>query len=123
MEMKINEEWIAAPPILNTFVCNVGDMLDSTTGGLYLSVQHRVRNISSKNRLVFRLLFRPNFNAEVRPIEIADPLRDNQAERWEQASVHTFQGTYGGYLAQFRAGRRDLWSYWDAGFADSNWRI
>ncbi|MDX2041980.1 MAG: 2-oxoglutarate and iron-dependent oxygenase domain-containing protein [Acidobacteriota bacterium] len=69
-ECQISErpsfEWIDAPPIENTFVCNIGDMLNRMTGGLYRSTPHRVRNQTSRNRLSFPFFFDPNFIAEVR---------------------------------------------------------
>ncbi len=55
-----------APP----FVCNIGDMLDRMTGGLYKSTPHRVtRNTSGRDRLSFPLFFDPNFEARVQRIE------------------------------------------------------
>jgi len=98
LEVKIGGEWVAAPPLPNSFVCNIGDMLDRMTGGRYLSTPHRVRNVSGRNRLSFAFFFDPNFFAEVRPIENSAVINDNRTERWDQASVHTFQGTYGDYL-------------------------
>lgn len=98
LEIKCNGRWIAAPPIENTFVCNIGDMLDRMTGGRYLSTPHRVRNISGRNRRSFAFFFDPNFNAEVKPIALASAAIDNREERWDKASVHEFSGTYGGYL-------------------------
>lgn len=96
LEVKTKTGWIAAPPLPNSFVCNIGDMLDRMTGGLYKSTPHRVRNVSGRARLSFPFFFDPNFNAEVKPILL--PARDDQAERWDRASVHTFSGTYGEYL-------------------------
>ncbi len=98
LEVKIKGQWVAAPPLPNTFVCNIGDMLDRMTGGRYLSTPHRVRNISGRNRLSFAFFFDPNFQAEVRPIEGITAIHDNRTERWDQASVHEFSGTYGDYL-------------------------
>lgn len=93
-----NSEWIAAPPIPNSFVCNIGDMLDRMTGGLYRSTPHRVRNQSTKPRLSFPFFFDPNFNAEVKPIQSTLIPADDSQERWDKASVHEFSGTYGDYL-------------------------
>ena len=98
LEIKIKSRWVAAPPIPNSFVCNIGDMLDRMTRGRYLSTPHRVRNLAGHNRLSFPFFFDPNFSAEVRPIEIDAQANDNKAERWDRASVHEFSGTYGDYL-------------------------
>ena len=95
---RLNSEWIAAPPIENTFVCNIGDMLDRMTGGLYRSTPHRVRNQSSRDRLSFPFFFDPNFNAEVKAIPMGIETNDDSQERWDQASVHDFSGTYGDYI-------------------------
>ncbi len=98
LEIKTKSHWLAAPPIANSFVCNIGDMLDRMTGGRYLSTPHRVRNLAGHNRLSFPFFFDPNFNAEVRPITIPAEVNENKKERWDRASVHEFRGTYGDYL-------------------------
>ncbi|MGH7766389.1 MAG: isopenicillin N synthase family dioxygenase [Candidatus Binatia bacterium] len=98
LEIKTKSGWMAAPPLPNSFVCNIGDMLDRMTGGLYLSTPHRVRNEAGHDRLSFPFFFDPNFNAEVRPIGLAAEIRENKDERWDRASVHEFRGTYGDYL-------------------------
>jgi isopenicillin N synthase-like dioxygenase len=98
LEVKTQSCWIAAPPIANSFVCNIGDMLDRMTGGRYLSTPHRVRNLTAHNRLSFPFFFDPNFNAKVRPIKIDLEVNENKEERWDRASVHEFRGTYGDYL-------------------------
>ena len=41
--------------------------------------------------------FDPNFDAEIQPI-FSRNTRDDKEERWDRASVHEFQGTYGEYL-------------------------
>ncbi len=96
LEVKSKSGWLAVPPVANSFVCNLGDMLDRMTGGLYKSTPHRVRNVSGRARLSFPFFFDPNFNAEVKPIEM--PAYDDKNERWDCASVHEFKGTYGEYL-------------------------
>lgn len=101
LEVKSKRGWIEAPPIPNTFVCNIGDMLEKMTRGLYKSTPHRVRNASGKDRLSFPLFFDPNFSSSVEPLPISgmvDQVADDSSERWDQRSVHFFQGTYGDYL-------------------------
>ena len=96
LQIKKNGRWIDAQPIPNSFVCNVGDMLDRLTGGLYVSAPHRVVNLTGRNRLSFAFFFDPNFNAEVKPI--AAPTSNAHRERWDHVNVHEFTGTYGEYL-------------------------
>lgn len=100
LEVKSRSRWVAAPPVPDSFVCNIGDMLDRMTGGRFRSTPHRVRNPARRDRLSFPFFFDPNFLAPVRPIEgLADaPVHDDRAERWDRASVHAFEGTYGDYL-------------------------
>lgn len=97
LEVKRQGEWIAAPPVPGTFVCNLGDMLDRMTGGYYRSTPHRVRAHATKERVSFPFFFDPNYFAEVHPIGLGAAV-DDAAERWDRASVHTFRGTYGDYL-------------------------
>lgn len=93
--------WVEAPPIPDSFVCNIGDMLDRMTGGLYKSTPHRVvRNTSGRDRLSFPLFFDPAFDARVQRIPDLPgaEARDNSAARWDRANVHAFSGRYGDYL-------------------------
>lgn len=100
LEVKSRSRWVAAPPLAGSFVCNIGDMLDRMTGGLYRSTPHRVRNTAARDRLSFPFFFDPDFSAQVRPIEgvVTSSPADDRDERWDHASVHAFQGTYGDYL-------------------------
>ena len=75
-------------------------MLDRMTRGLFRSTPHRVRNPAPRARLSFPFFFDPNFFARVQPIDLAgrDLPPDDRDERWDRASVHAFEGTYGDYL-------------------------
>lgn len=99
LQVKARSGWIDAPPLPGSFVCNIGDMLDRMTGGLYRSTPHRVQNASGRDRLSSPFFFDPGFDAEVKAIPLAEAAAvDDAAERWDRASVHAFSGTYGDYL-------------------------
>lgn len=99
LQVKARDGWIDAPPIPDTLVCNIGDMLDRLTGGVYRSNPHRVRNTSGRDRLSFPLFFDPSFDAMIEPLPAhARPAADDSGARWDQANVHAFAGTYGDYL-------------------------
>ena len=98
LQVKSQSRWIEAHPIPGSFICNIGDMLDRLTGGLYRSTPHRARNVSGRDRLSFPFFFDPNFNAEVEPLPLDTTRLDDRDERWDKASVHEFRGTYGDYL-------------------------
>jgi isopenicillin N synthase-like dioxygenase len=99
LQVKSRSGWIDAPPIPGSFVCNIGDMLDLLTRGIYRSTPHRVLNTSQRNRLSFPFFFDPNFDAQISPIEgLEHRAPDDSHEGWDHASVHQFSRTYGEYL-------------------------
>uniref|UniRef100_A0A516IJU6 Fe2OG dioxygenase domain-containing protein n=1 Tax=Turnera subulata TaxID=218843 RepID=A0A516IJU6_9ROSI len=67
---NMSGEWIPAPPIPGTFVCNIGDMLKILSNGLYDSTLHRVINNSSKYRVCIAYFYEPNYDAAVEPLDI-----------------------------------------------------
>ena len=73
-------------------------MLDKMTGGLYKSTPHRVKNTSDKSRLSFPFFFDPSFDAKVERIENLNPAQTDFEQRWDQADLQSFGGTYGEYL-------------------------
>lgn len=98
LQVKVRDRWIDAPPVPGTFVCNIGDMLDRMTGGMYRSTPHRVRNESGADRLSLAFFFDPGFETEIHPIEHAGAAPEDAQERWDGVSVRDLQGTYGDYL-------------------------
>jgi isopenicillin N synthase-like dioxygenase len=100
LEVRSRSRWVAAPPVPGSFVCNIGDMLDRMTRGVFRSTPHRARNPAKRDRLSFPFFFDPGWSARVQPIDLPDELvpPDDRAERWDRASVHAFDGTYGDYL-------------------------
>lgn len=52
-----NGSWLAAPPMPNTFIVNLGDMMPRWTNGRYLSSLHRVRNTLSGGQARYSIPF------------------------------------------------------------------
>jgi isopenicillin N synthase-like dioxygenase len=97
LQVKTPEGWIDAPPIPGTLVCNIGDMLDRLTGGVYRSTPHRVLNSSGRSRLSFPFFFDPAFDAHIVPLP-GHNAHDDSTQRWDKTNLHDFQGPYGDYL-------------------------
>jgi len=66
-------DWIEAPPIQDTFVCNIGDLLEQWTNGRLTSTKHRVINRAKSARYSIPIFCDP---ASQTPIDPADFDRD-----------------------------------------------
>lgn len=97
LQVKARSGWIDAPPVPDSFVCNIGDMLDRLTGGRYRSTPHRVLPSVASDRLSWPFFFDPGFDADVTPVGRGE-LADDRDQRWDKESVHEFRGSYGDYL-------------------------
>jgi len=103
LEVWHRDRWVAAPPVPDSFVCNVGDMLERLTAGRYVSALHRVRNFSTQERFSMPLFLDPSFDAVLSPITALTPDpsaagRRRGARRWDGADLAAVNGTYGDYL-------------------------
>ncbi|XP_021802362.1 probable 2-oxoglutarate-dependent dioxygenase At3g50210 [Prunus avium] len=77
-------EWISAPPVPGTFVCNIGDMLKIYSNGLYESTLHQVINSSPKYRVCVAYFYETNFDTAVEPLDICKE-RTTGAKKFERA--------------------------------------
>jgi isopenicillin N synthase-like dioxygenase len=100
LQVRTGSTWIDAPPLPGSFVCNIGDMLDRLTRGVYRSTPHRVRNASGRGRYSFPFFFDPGWDARVEALDVTglEAREDDRATRWDRTSVHDFGGTYGEYV-------------------------
>jgi isopenicillin N synthase-like dioxygenase len=56
-------QWIEAVPITNTFVINIGDMLERWSNHLFVSTPHRVMNRSGRERYSIPVFYDPDYDA------------------------------------------------------------
>ena len=66
-------EWIAAPPIPDTFVMNVGDILARWSNDRFASTPHRVINRSGRERYSQPFFFDPDMRTEIVPFPSCVP--------------------------------------------------
>lgn len=62
-------DWVFAPPIPGTFVCNIGDMLKILSNGIYEPTLHRVINNAPKYRVSVAFFYEANFDTRVQPLD------------------------------------------------------
>lgn len=60
-------DWIEAPPVDNSFVCNIGDMLSYWTGGRLASTIHRVINRTDQARFSIPIFCDPSSDTVIDP--------------------------------------------------------
>ncbi|KAJ7784577.1 hypothetical protein B0H16DRAFT_1402573 [Mycena metata] len=85
--------WINADPIPGCVVCNIGEMWEIWTNGLYKSTLHRVVHRSSNYRISVPFFFEPNFSAHVQPLAAAKRIQEAAGSVAEKKSI-----VYGDFL-------------------------
>jgi len=69
LQLKLNGKWIDVPTIKDTFVINIGDLMELWTGGRWISTLHRVvakPNQPGRKSLAF--FHQPDWEAKIYPI-------------------------------------------------------
>lgn len=61
-------DWVDAPPIENSFVVNVGNMLHRLSNGKLLSTPHRVINSTGRERYSVPFFFDPHVSTNIAPL-------------------------------------------------------
>ena len=84
-----NGEWVGAPPLKETFVINLGNIMQIWSNGRFSSTPHRVINRSNRDRYSIPLFVNPSADIDIRPLIDFD-------------SNHSTTFNYGTY-------QRDLW--------------
>jgi len=100
LQVLNRDRWLDVPPLADSLVCNVGDMLERLTNGRYLSALHRAKNLTRRERLSMVLFLDPAFDAKLEPLPgvVADSQHPHTNVRWDRIDPHALQGTYGEYL-------------------------
>jgi len=98
----VNGKWVPIPPLPNTFVLNIGDMLEFWTGGVLRSTPHRVRNPAKAERFSYPYFFDPGWTASLKPIAPEKlkqfPKANRVDKRWDDLDLHALRSTYGEFV-------------------------
>jgi isopenicillin N synthase-like dioxygenase len=101
LEVRVGEDWIPVDPVPDTFVCNLGDMVELATGGRYRSTPHRVV-LPRTDRYSFPLFLDPAWDAVVEPLPgVGLPDLEGAgraAGRWDGLDLFAERRPYGEYL-------------------------
>ena len=65
VEDRVTKKWVDAPPIKDTFVVNIGDMMQLWTDGLYKATPHRVKPALNRDRVSMPFFFDPAFDTKI----------------------------------------------------------
>ena len=108
LQVKSNKgDWIEAPPIPDTFIVNIGDMLELWTWGVLKATLHRVRNSSGKDRMSFPFFYDPTWDASLERIPKSllneahlQNAHSSAEERWDKLDLKSLspQTTYGEFV-------------------------
>lgn len=63
-------QWVDAPPVEDTFVINIGEMLQIWSNNYFLATPHRVINYASEIRHSVPFFLEPNLSTQVRPLPL-----------------------------------------------------
>ena len=65
-------DWIEAPPIEGSFVCNIGDLLERWTNGEFVSTKHRVINRNKNARYSIPVFCDPSSKTIIDPADFSN---------------------------------------------------
>ncbi|KAK4491612.1 hypothetical protein RD792_002367 [Penstemon davidsonii] len=67
LQIRKDGKWVPVKPLQNSFVVNVGDIMEIVSNGEYKSIEHRATVNSSKDRLSVATFYSSNLNSELGP--------------------------------------------------------
>jgi len=80
------DEWVSAPPIADSFVVNLGDLMSRWTNGVYRSNMHRVLNSDrARDRYSIPFFHSPRFDAVIEPVPTC--VNDQQPPKFEPCTT------------------------------------
>ena len=98
-----DDEWVAVPPVEDTFVVNVGEVLKVWTDGIFSSTLHRVINRSGRERYSIPFFMYPSYDALIKPLMMNPDPSNVAPENMHTSMPRDKPFVYGEFKAQSTA--------------------
>lgn len=102
LQVLVDDKWVDVPPVDDTFVVNIGELLEVATDGYLRATKHRVVSpIDGRERISIPFFFNPSLDAEVPRLTLAPELRSG-ARGVENEADNIIGSCYGENLLKAR---------------------
>uniref|UniRef100_K3WAM8 Fe2OG dioxygenase domain-containing protein n=1 Tax=Globisporangium ultimum (strain ATCC 200006 / CBS 805.95 / DAOM BR144) TaxID=431595 RepID=K3WAM8_GLOUD len=81
-----SQQWLFVPPIKDTFVINIGDLVQVWSNDKFVAPPHRVLASGSKSRYSAPYFYNPSYNTVIEPIVV----RENEKPRYGPLNWYEF---------------------------------
>lgn len=79
-----SQSWVGVPPIKDTYVINIGDMVQIWSNDKFVAPLHRVLASGTSVRYSSPFFYTPSFSADVEPIVTGDEKPQYRAVNWRE---------------------------------------
>jgi len=102
LQVERDGVWVDAPPVDDTFIVNIGEMLEYATGGYLKATKHRVFSPKAPHdRISVPFFFNPALDSQVPVIDLPEELRA-QARGVAGEGENPIDGVYGENALRYR---------------------
>lgn len=84
------QRWVFVPPVENTFVVNIGDLIQVWSNDRFIAPLHRVVSSGSQSRLSAPFFYLPSYDAEIKPVITKD---SNEKPKYHPFNFGDFRQT------------------------------
>jgi|UniRef100_K3WAM5 isopenicillin N synthase-like dioxygenase len=101
-----SQQWLMVPPIEDTFVINIGDMVQIWSNDKFIAPLHRVLASGDKERYSAPYFHHPSYEAAVKPVIVNESERPKyHAITWRQFMTERVAGNYADFGEEIQISR------------------
>lgn len=88
LELELGGQWVEVPKVLDSFVVNLGDMLERYSNGKFKSTKHRVVNKTGRERYSIPFFYEPNSFTVVEPLKCY--MKEGETAKFEKVKYEDY---------------------------------